>query len=112
MSVKTYQVPMHWAAFEGAHHRGYGNELKRARCLCSRIDSYLPWRSGIAILGEPLQKLPPEADNLRLLVINTYLPKSFLKILIREAGCNLVRMRIRITAKAMKEINDEYATNQ
>ena len=98
----TYQVPMHWAAFEGAHHRGYGNELKRARCLCSEIDNNLPWRKGIAVLGEPLKKLPAEADNLRLLIINTPLPTSFLKILIKEARCNLIRMRVRITAKTMK----------
>jgi len=105
MSVETYQVPNHWAAFEGAHHRGYGNELKRARCLCSEIDNNLTWRKGIAILGEPLQKLPQEADNLRLLVINTPLPASFLKLLIKEASCNLIRMKVRITAKAMKDMS-------
>ena len=99
-----YKVPNHWAEFKGAHHRGYGNELKRARCMCSEIDNNLPWRKGIAILGEPLKNPPPEADNLRLLVINTPLPLSFLKILIREAKCNLISMKVRITAKAMKEM--------
>jgi hypothetical protein len=102
MSAEAYQVPNHWAEFEGAHHQDYGNELKRARCLCSVVDNQLPWRAGIAVLGEPLLVLPQNHPKMRLLIINTAVPTSFLKLLIKEAACNTIRMKIRITAKAMK----------
>jgi hypothetical protein len=103
--MSIYQIPSHWGQFEVAD-RGHGNELKRARCLCSRIDSELPWRAGIAILGEPLKQLPSNHPKERLLIVNKAVPTSFLKTLIQEASCNLIRMRVRITAKAYKEMKN------